>query len=132
MGELAEKKRREFAERAGAVDRPSDVSKLNSYTGDFPRILHLQTQDSESIYARAVRNYSSVLESKAILRALEYIGAIVVDPSREQFDIRVEQKMEQFDPETLMAIRSGVKKALYGDRNYLRDQLEDLAESKRK
>ncbi len=131
MGELGLAQRAEFAKRVGAVFRQSDQSRLNAYTGDFSNLLFLQTNDSESVYARAVRNYAMVLESKEIVAALIHIGAVQEDLARDQWTIRIEHKMQDFDAQTLMSIHERIEPAFFGNRKYLRDQLEDFAKSKR-
>ena len=130
-GELPEAERRTFARDTGAVFSGTENEGAGSHLGDFTRLLFLQTSESESVYARAVRDFAAVLEEDEMVHALEDLGAIKIEDSSASWTIRVAEKMGDFDPETLGAIRGVIRDELFGDRRYLRMYLADLAEEKR-
>ena len=116
-GHLPEAQRRVFAEAAGAVDRPSDVSSLEAYRGDFCGLFYHQEGSSNSPYAQGVRGLAEVLESDSLIKALMHFGAIEESSSDGQWILRVERKMKGFDGDTLMAIHDRIDTQLgFGDR----------------
>lgn len=122
--------RASFCERVGAVYATS-VFAGRAYRGDFTRLFYYQVDDPDSIFAIAVRRYAAVLESDAILDALKAFGTIYEEPEESIWRLYVEEKMQSFDAQTLLALRERID-LFYGlgDRKYLRAELADLAAAK--
>jgi hypothetical protein len=129
-GELPVEARREFASLTGAVFRGPGHKLAKSYMGDFSRLLFLQTDDPDSPYARAVRDFAEVLEDKEMIGALTDLGVVDQADDWDGWFMYVEKKMADFDPETLLAIRDTIKNEWFGDRSHLREYIGDLAEAK--
>lgn len=124
--------REAFAEEVGAVFRPDHGASTRGYIGDFTKLFWLQTDDADSLYARAVRGYAPVLESDAVIQAMVDFGAIKRERDFSDWFIRIEEHMQEFDADTLLALREAVDPRFgVGDLAYVREDLAELAESKR-
>ncbi|MEZ5977572.1 MAG: hypothetical protein R3F34_05070 [Planctomycetota bacterium] len=132
FGELPVEARRRFADAVGAVHPPKGSSGERGYFGDFTRLLFHVHGDPDSLHARGVRAFAAVLEDREMVDALKDIGALYEEPPEGTWRIRVEEKLADFDADTIMAIHDAIGTYLgLGDRKYVRAQLRELAESKR-
>jgi len=132
LSHLPPETRLAFADEVGIAFRPDDKLWGRSYIGELTGLYFSQTGDPDTIYAQAVRRYCEVIESDAVIQSLRDFNVIQEDPSIGQWHLRVDQKMQDFDPDTLLAIRDAIDTFFgLGDRKYLRAQLADLAETKR-
>lgn len=124
--------RLEFASDVGIAFRPKGELLSRSYIGELTGLFFMQDGDRDSIFARAVRAYCEVIGDDEVVQALRDFGVIVEDPSVGEWHMRVDEKMQAFDPDTLLAIREPISLFFgLGDRKYLRERLADLAASKR-
>lgn len=131
-GSLEVEKRAAFAEEVGAFYRPSHGATARGYIGDFAKLFWLQTRDSESVYARGVRAYAEVVTTKGLSQALIDFGAIDERVEYDSWITHVDRTMQEFDPDTLMALSDAVKLGFFdGDTKYLKRYLAELAEEKR-
>ncbi|MDF1799302.1 MAG: hypothetical protein P1V81_09020 [Planctomycetota bacterium] len=132
LSHLPPEPRLAFANEVGIAFRPDGERFGRAYIGELCGMYFSQTNDPDSIFAQAVRRYCEVIDSDAVIQSLRDFNVIQADPSVDQWYLRVDQKMQDFDPDTLLAIRDAIDLFFgLGDRKYLRAQLADLAETKR-
>lgn len=129
--QLPPEERRTFVSKSGAVFRPKWYSGGHGYRGDFVAMFYHVGYSYDQLYTTAIQSYCEILTDKEIIQALKDFEAFHEDLSVDEWHIRVEDKMSQFDSTTLMAIHDVIKDRFLGQRKYLRKRIRELAEKNR-